>query len=47
VLVAAIRSVRVPETRAGLSAVVSAVAARPELTDVVKREMPELELSPS
>ncbi|QOV87415.1 hypothetical protein [Humisphaera borealis] len=47
VLAAAIRSVRVPETRAGLSAIVGAVAARPELADTVRRQLPELDLSPT
>ena len=43
VLAAAIRSVRSPEARAGLAAIVSAVAARPELEAVVARELPELQ----
>ncbi|CAA9433883.1 MAG: hypothetical protein AVDCRST_MAG64-3686 [uncultured Phycisphaerae bacterium] len=44
VLAAAIRSVRAPEARAGLAAVVSAVEARPELESMVVRELPELVL---
>jgi len=47
VLAIAIRSVRVPETRAGLSAIVTAVAARPELAATVRQVFPELELVPS
>jgi len=47
VLAVAIRSVRAPEARAGLAAVVSAVAARPELEPAVRRELPELELAPT
>jgi hypothetical protein len=46
VLALAIRSVRVPEARAGLAAVVAAVDARPELADVIARHLPELQLSP-
>ncbi|HEX8912506.1 MAG TPA: hypothetical protein VF796_09105 [Humisphaera sp.] len=45
VLAVAIRSVRAPEARAGLAAVVSAVTARPELEPAVRRELPELELA--
>ncbi len=45
VLTVAVRSVRLPEARAGLAAVVSAVEARPELAAAVKRYLPELELS--
>jgi len=44
VLVVAVRSVRPAETRAGLAAVVSAVAACPELADVVAEQLPELAL---
>ena len=43
VLAVAIRSVRPPEARAGLAAVVAAVEARPQLTSVVARVLPELE----
>jgi hypothetical protein len=46
VLAVAIRSVRVPEARAGLAAIVSAVEARPELADLVARHLPELQLRP-
>lgn len=46
VLTVAIRSVRVPEARAGLAAIVSAVDARPELADLVARQLPELQLRP-
>jgi hypothetical protein len=45
VLAVAVRSVRKPEARAGLAAVVSAVEARPELAEVVKRHLPELSLA--
>jgi hypothetical protein len=44
VLALAVRSVRFPESRHGLAAVVRAVDARPELADSVKRYFPELEL---
>lgn len=46
VLAVAIRSVRPPEARAGLAAVVGAVEARPELADLVARVLPELQLQP-
>jgi hypothetical protein len=42
----AIRSVRSAEARQGLAAIVSAVAARPELVTIVMRFLPELDLSP-
>jgi AmiR/NasT family two-component response regulator len=42
VLAVAVRSVRGPETRAGLAAVVSLVEAQPQLTDAVRRHLPEL-----
>jgi hypothetical protein len=45
VLAVAIRSVRPPEARAGLSAILSAVAARPELEATLARWIPELRLS--
>lgn len=45
VLAVAIRSVRLPEARVGLSAIVSAVDARPELEAVVSRYLPELKLN--
>jgi hypothetical protein len=44
VLAVAVRSVRFPEARHGLAAVVRAVDAHPELADAVKRHFPELEL---
>jgi hypothetical protein len=46
VLAAAIRSVRAPEARAGLAAIVSAVGERPELEAIVARALPELQLMP-
>ena len=42
VLVAAVRSVRGPEFRAGLSAMMAAVEARPELGTAVRELLPEL-----
>jgi hypothetical protein len=47
VLAVAIRSVRPPEVRAGLSAILSAVAVRPELESTLAQWIPELRLSPS
>jgi len=44
VLVIAIRSVRPPEARHGLAAIVSAVERVPALADDVKRQLPELQL---
>jgi hypothetical protein len=46
VLAVAIRSVRPPEARAGLSAILSAVDARPDLESVLSRHIPELRLVP-
>lgn len=46
VLAVAIRSVRPPEVRAGLSAILSAVAARPELESTLAQYIPELRLTP-
>ena len=46
VLAVAIRSVRPPEARAGLAAVVGAVENRPELSLLVSRVLPELQLQP-
>jgi hypothetical protein len=46
VLAVAIRSVRAPEARAGLAAIVGAVEETPALADVVRRFLPELNLSP-
>lgn len=42
VLAVAVRSVRGPEARAGLAAVVGALEARPELADMVRQHLPEL-----
>ena len=46
VLAVAIRSVRLPEARSGLAAVVMAVEARPELAELVAKYLPELQLTP-
>lgn len=43
VLVVAVRSIRGPEMRAGLSAVMTLVARRPELAALVKTRLPELQ----
>jgi hypothetical protein len=45
VLAVAVRSVRGPEARAGLAAVVSVVAALPQLADAVRRHLPEMKLT--
>ena len=45
VLAVAIRSVRMPEVRTGLSAVVAAVEMYPPLADAVARYLPEMQLS--
>jgi hypothetical protein len=42
VLAVAVRSVRGPEMRAGLAAVMTLLASRPELADVVHARLPEL-----
>jgi hypothetical protein len=47
VLSVALRSVRPPEVRGGLSSIVRAVAARPELESVLAKHLPELRLSPT
>jgi hypothetical protein len=47
VLAVAIRSVRPPEARAGLAAIVAAVEARPELSELISRVLPELKLYPA
>jgi len=47
VLTVAIRSVRPPEARAGLSAILSAVAVRPELEALLASHLPELRLLPA
>jgi hypothetical protein len=47
VLSVAIRSVRPAETRIGLAAILSAVAARPELELALAKAIPELRLSPT
>jgi hypothetical protein len=44
VLIIAIRSVRPPEARHGLAAVVSAIDRAPSLAEDVKRQLPELQL---
>jgi hypothetical protein len=44
VLAVGVRSVRLPESRHALAAVVRAVDAHPPLADAVKRHFPELEL---
>ena len=46
VLAVAIRSVRAPEARTGLAAVVSVAEARPELSEFITRVLPELDLQP-
>ena len=43
VLAVAVRSVRGPEMRAGLAAVMTLLAARPELADAVRARLPELQ----
>jgi hypothetical protein len=45
VLAVAIRSVRAPEARAGMSAIVAAIAARPELQRALERELPEMRIT--
>ena len=45
VLAVAVRSVRGPEARAGLAAVVSAVEAQPQLAEAVTRYLPELKFA--
>jgi len=45
VLAVAVRSVRGPEARAGLAAVVSVVEAQPQLAEAVRRFLPELRLA--
>ncbi|MEN1678432.1 MAG: hypothetical protein AAGJ46_02490 [Planctomycetota bacterium] len=47
VLAAAVRSVRGPESRAGLAAVVASLATRPELAEAIARHLPELQLLPA
>jgi hypothetical protein len=44
VLAVAVRSVRLPEARHGLAALVRAVDAHPPLADGVRRHFPELDL---
>ena len=44
VLAVAVRSVRGPESRAGLAAVVSVIEAQPQLTESIRRFLPELKL---
>jgi hypothetical protein len=45
-LAVAIRSVRLPEARGGLAAIVSAVDARPDLEPFVAQLLPELKIPP-
>jgi hypothetical protein len=45
VLAVAVRSVRAPEARAGLAAVVSLVTAQPQLADAVQRHLPEMKFA--
>jgi hypothetical protein len=45
VLAVAVRSVRGPEARAGLAAVVGLLEAQPQLADVVRRFLPELKVA--
>lgn len=45
VLAVAVRSVRPPEARAGLAAVMSALESRPELAEAIHRFLPELKWS--
>jgi hypothetical protein len=47
VLAVAIRSVRPPEVRAGLSAILTAVESRPDLEAALQRHIPELRLMPA
>jgi hypothetical protein len=46
VLVVAIRSVRPPEAKAGLSAILAVVAVRPEIEQMLAERLPELRLTP-
>jgi hypothetical protein len=45
VLAVAIRSVRMPEVRTGLSAVVTAVEIHPPLASAVTKYLPEMQLA--
>jgi hypothetical protein len=45
VLAVAVRSVRGPESRAGLAAVVSLAEARPQLAEAVRRHLPEMKFA--
>jgi hypothetical protein len=45
VLAVAVRSVRGPESRAGLAAVVTLTEARPELAEAVRRHLPEMKFA--
>jgi len=45
VLAVAIRSVRLPETRAGLAALAASVQERPELRDAARKQLSELEIT--
>jgi hypothetical protein len=45
VLAVAVRSVRGPESRAGLAAIVTLAEARPELAEAVRRHLPEMKFA--
>lgn len=45
VLAVAVRSVRGPEARAGLAAVIRVVEAQPQLADAVRRQLPEIKFA--
>jgi hypothetical protein len=45
VLAVAVRSVRGPESRAGLAAVVTLAEGRPELAEAVRRHLPEMKFA--
>ena len=45
VLAVAVRSVRGPESRAGLAAVVTLAESRPELAEAVRRHLPEMKFA--
>ena len=47
VLAAAVRSVRQPEARAGVAAIVSSLTTNPQLAEAVARNLPELEIIPA
>jgi hypothetical protein len=47
IMAVAIRSVRVPEARVGLAALVTVMARRPELAPLIERHLPEMKLLPT